>query len=186
MKHFAKSILNYFATFNETRFRFGTKQLAYQWGDQDQHTLDVLDLAIFPEFQARILDSIAANQPVQIRIRAGDYAIRLPRQPLVNRLRDFIQADHGADALRKILADHDFFAAPQSPPTGSVPGDLFSLPVDRQQKWLSSCREFNLRLRKEYARGLLEVQQSKLNELKLKLGLENAFAPVSLAARQEE
>lgn len=61
MKHFAKSILNYFATFNETRFRFGTRQLAYQWGDQDQHSLDVLDLAIFPEFQARILDSIAAN-----------------------------------------------------------------------------------------------------------------------------
>jgi hypothetical protein len=49
MKHFAKSILNYFATFNETRFRFGTKKLAYQWADHQQYALDILDLAVFPD-----------------------------------------------------------------------------------------------------------------------------------------
>ena len=39
MKNFAKSILNYFAVFNETRFRFSRK-LPYEWSD-DSFTLDL-------------------------------------------------------------------------------------------------------------------------------------------------
>ncbi len=45
MRNFAKSILNYFATYTETRFRFATKRLAHQWADDRQHDLYVLDLS---------------------------------------------------------------------------------------------------------------------------------------------
>lgn len=40
MRNFAKSVLNYFATYTETRFRFATKRLAYQWADDRQHDLN--------------------------------------------------------------------------------------------------------------------------------------------------
>ena len=186
MKHFAKSILNYFATFNETRFRFGTKRLAYQWADHQQHALDVLDLAVFPDIQARILGCIASNQPINIGVRNGEYAIRLNGRPLVERLLAHIQQECGVPALEKILGEHDFYADPDPVPQPNGATDLFSLPIDRQQKWLMACREYNLRLRKEYYRELLAVQQSKLNELKATLRLENAFPRVTLAARQEE
>jgi uncharacterized protein len=39
MKNFAKSVLNYFAAFNETRFRFSRK-LPYEWSN-DSFTLDL-------------------------------------------------------------------------------------------------------------------------------------------------
>ena len=186
MKHFAKSILNYFATFNETRFRFGTKKLAYQWADHQQHALDILDLAVFPDVQTRILDCIAASQPIDIHVSNGEYVIRINGRPLVDRLLAYIRQENGEPALEKILVEHDFYADPSPTPQTTETTDLFTLPIDRQQKWLMSCREYNLRLRKEYYRGLLDVQQSKLNELKATLRLENAFPRVSLAARPEE
>jgi very-short-patch-repair endonuclease len=186
MKHFAKSILNYFATFNETRFRFGTKRLAFQWADHQQHALDVLDLAVFSDIQTRILDCIAANQPININVTRGEYAIRINGRPLIDRLLASIHQDHSLPAFEKILGDHDFYAEAIPEPRSSATADLFSLPIDRQQKWLLSCREYNLRLRKEYYHGLLDIQQSKMNELKASLRLENAFPRVSLAARQEE
>jgi very-short-patch-repair endonuclease len=186
MKHFAKSILNYFATFNETRFRFGTKRLAYQWADHEHHSLDVLDLAVFPDVQSRILDGIAANQPINISVRLGEHVIYVNSRPLIDLLLVNIQKENGLPTLEEILGEHDFFAEDTPQPQDADRSDLFSLPIERQQKWLMACRDYNLRLRKEYSRGLLEIQQSKLNELKASLRLENAFPRVSLAARQEE
>ncbi len=51
---------------------------------------------------------------------------------------------------------------------------------------MESCRQYNLRLRKEYARRLLDLQQTKLDEIRASLRLINAFPRVSLNARQEE
>ena len=44
-----------FATYTETRFRFATERLAYQWADDQHQTLDVLDFGVFPDFQALYL-----------------------------------------------------------------------------------------------------------------------------------
>ena len=52
MKNFAKSILNYFAAFNETRFRFSSK-LPYEWSN-DPFTLD---FSVFPAFEKQLLDA---------------------------------------------------------------------------------------------------------------------------------
>ena len=56
MKNFAKSILNYFATFNETRFRF-SKKVSYAWTG-DTFTLN---LSVFPQFESALLDAVSAN-----------------------------------------------------------------------------------------------------------------------------
>jgi hypothetical protein len=61
MRNCAKSILNYFAAFNETRFTF-SKKLLYRWSDD----LLTLDLAVFPEFEEELLSAVAGNQPIRI------------------------------------------------------------------------------------------------------------------------
>lgn len=185
-KNFAKSVLNYFATYTETRFRFATKRLAYRWADDQHHALDVLDLAIFPDVQARILDCVAANHPINVRVQKGEYTIPLDGRPLVQRLLSYINQENGTDALEKELRDHDFYAEDNPLPAGGIATDLFKLPIDRQKKWLMACREYNLRLRKEFYRGLLDLQQSKLNQLRATLRLTNAFPRVTLPARQKE
>lgn len=186
MKNFAKSILNYFATYTETRFRFATKRLAYQWADDEHLVLDILDLAIFPDVQARILDCIAANKPINLSVQRGEYAIPLDGRPLVQRLLGYVTQENGIAALEKDLRDHDFYAEEKPLPASSVATDLFDLPVDSQKKWLMACRVYNLRLRDEFKRGLLDLQQSKKNQLQATLRLANAFPRVTLPARQEE
>jgi len=186
MKNFAKSVLNYFATYTETRFRFATRHLAYQWADNQQLALDVLDLAAFPDVQGRILDCVAANQPINVSVQKGEYAISLNGRPLVQRLLGFIGQKNGLGELEKNLRDHDFYAEERPLPAGGVATDLFDLPIDRQQKWLMACRKYNLRLRTEFRCGLLDLQQAKLNQLRATLRLVNAFPRVTLPARQEE
>jgi len=50
VKNFAKSILNYFAAFNETRFRFSSK-LPYEWSNDPL----TLDFSVFPAFEKQLL-----------------------------------------------------------------------------------------------------------------------------------
>jgi hypothetical protein len=82
MRNFAKSVLNYFATYNETRFRFG-KKLPYEWANDST----TLDLSVFPEFQQALLAAVRANAPFTFDIAPGRYRVQLDtgrfRQELV-------------------------------------------------------------------------------------------------------
>lgn len=184
MRNFAKSILNYFATYTETRFRFDKRNLAYQWADGQQLNMAVLDLAVFPEVQARIVDCIAASRPVELEIKKGECAIRLSGKPLVERLLEYVSKDGGVDSLEKLLTEYGFYAEPQPVPQGGEP-NLFNLPVNRRKAWLESCRQYNMRVRQVFAMRLIDMQQAKLDELRAALRIET-FPLTSLNARQEE
>jgi hypothetical protein len=186
VRNFAKSVLNYFATYTETRFRFATKRLAYQWADDLHLTLDVLDLAVFPDVQSRILDCVAASKPIQIAVQKGEHVIGLVGRPVVERLMDHVDARDSVADLESLLKEYGFYLEDKPKTTNKPVTDLFELPVDRRKAWLESCRQFNLRLRKEYSHGLIALQQAKLDELRASLRLVNAFPRTSLNARQEE
>lgn len=80
MKNFARSILNYFAAFNETRFRFNRK-LTYAWTDD----IFSLELSMFPEFQKQLLNAVAAGKPFELKIQKGQYVVDLPPDRLAGR-----------------------------------------------------------------------------------------------------
>ena len=67
MKKFAKSVLNYFATFNETRFRFN-KKLLYEWSNDSL----TLDFSVFPDFQNVLLASVTEKGPLKFSIAKGN------------------------------------------------------------------------------------------------------------------
>ena len=66
MKKFAKSVLNFFTTFNETRFRFN-KKLLYEWSNDSL----TLDFSVFPDFQNVLLASVTEKGPLQFSIAKG-------------------------------------------------------------------------------------------------------------------
>jgi very-short-patch-repair endonuclease len=186
VRNFAKSVLNYFATYTETRFRFATKRLAYQWADDQHHVLDVLDLGVFPSVQAHILDCVAANQPINLSVQQGEHTIRLDGQIVAQHLQAFVDRDDKASVLESLLREYGFYLEQPPQPAATQATDLFALPVDRRKAWMEACRQLNLRLRKEYSQRLIDLQTAKLEELRTALRLVNAFPRVSLNARQEE
>ena len=56
MNKLPKEILNYFATFTETRFNF-RRLINYKWTNSEL----TLDLSFFPEFQRTLLNKIEAG-----------------------------------------------------------------------------------------------------------------------------
>jgi len=72
MNTFAKSILNYFATYTETRFRFQSKSL-YKW--TNDHLTS--DFPVFPDFQKKLLDTIKAKSLIDFSVRKGEYTVVL-------------------------------------------------------------------------------------------------------------
>ncbi|MBN1101846.1 MAG: hypothetical protein JXL84_00380 [Deltaproteobacteria bacterium] len=71
MKNFAKSILNYFAAFNETRFRFSRK-LPYEWSN-DSFTLD---LSVFPAFEQQLIEVVAQGSPFRFEVSKEQHSVR--------------------------------------------------------------------------------------------------------------
>jgi hypothetical protein len=108
MKNFAKSILNYFAAFNETRFRFSRK-LPYEWTN-DTYTLD---LSVFPDFQRQLLNFISRGTPIQIEIRKGEHTVELDsrtfKEILLSRFSSRLNQDFLLSCIEKTRAS--FIAA---------------------------------------------------------------------------
>ena len=92
MENFAKSILNYFATFNETRFRF-SKKVSYAW------TSDIFtfDLSVFPQIEAALLDAIATNKRISITVREGEHTVILDASSFKAEMGAALNGDYGAD-----------------------------------------------------------------------------------------
>ncbi len=98
VRNFAKSVLNYFAAFSETRFRFSRK-LPYEWSD-DSFTLD---LSVFPDFQREMLAAMAGGAPFCIRVTKGKYAVALDPTTVTTELAAVVQASQRP----RRLAPHD-------------------------------------------------------------------------------
>lgn len=157
VRNFAKSILNYFAAFSETRFRFSRK-LPYEWSD-DSFTLD---LSVFPSFQSELLGGVAAGAPINLKIEKGKYAIAL--DPLVvtaemigivqtSLNKDFLlsQVEKAKAKLQEILPDLD----PQSIKSKAIAEGL---------------REYNLAFRREMLSHLTDLQARRISDLQAEFG----------------
>ncbi len=183
MRNFAKSVLNYFATYTETRFRFDTSNLLYRWADSTHLSMDVLDLAVFPDIQNRMLDCIAASRPVVLKIKRGEHTIRLSERPLVERLLAHLETVGTAESLELLLTQYGFYAEPEPVPAGGQP-TLFTLPINRDGKWRESCRIYNERLLQVFDQALADLKQAKLDELRFTQNIDT-FPSLTLNPQQE-
>jgi hypothetical protein len=150
---FAKSILNYFATYTETRFRFNAR-LPYAWAND----ILTLDFSIYPAFEAEVLAILASQALPDVRIRKGDHSVALDpdlvRTALLEALSPFLTSEslgRGISDYRKRFEE------------AGVKDEEEVLCQRARQEAFRAC---NLEMRKAYTATLTQLQANKVEELR--------------------
>jgi len=171
MENFSKSILNYFATYNETRFRFN-KKIPYAWSNDEL----TLDFSVFPEFERILLNSINNNQPFSLQISKDQYQVAIESENFKAQVLDAIDNSYNQKFLescinqaQKQYTNEKFFTVNEE---GIVTEDETDSELNGKI-WREGCRIFNLSLRDETAKILLNVQEQKEAELQNELDFEH-------------
>ncbi len=145
MKKFAKSILNYFAAFTETRFNFNRK-IDYVWTDDSLTS----DLSVFPEFQKTVLSEIKSGKKLNISIKKNDYCVKLDSDVFKNVLLKILNDKYDINFLNNIINEI------RSNNTNSNNNSVI----------INSFRKYNLEFRNSVREAILDIQKKKIDELK--------------------
>jgi len=81
VKNLAKSILNYYSTYNETRFRFDTR-INFAWTNDDR----TLDIPFFPDVAKNMLNEIQAGRRINLLIHPEEHSISLDKNAFIEEL----------------------------------------------------------------------------------------------------
>jgi len=184
MKNLPKEILNYFATFTETRFNF-RRLINYKWTNNEL----TLDLSLFPEFQLTLLQKIKEGNLSPILIKQGEYTISIPKDLLLVEIEKLLKGKFNKDYLEKCITDEYAQVAEQNKMfIADNEGDLKIVQDDEegkallaQQRELSQkegIRAFNIAFRRQLERLLNELQGKIVNQKKDELNIE--YAPASI------
>lgn len=151
MENFTKSILNYFAAYNETRFRFATK-IAQMWSNDEL----TLNLSVFPEFQNEIVKSITEKRTIDIKVQKLGYKLEIPYKNFKKKLKPLIDKDQ----FLKII--------------NSVRSELKDNDIEEDEE---VYRLFNIQLRKAFGVLLIDLQEEEKNRIIAENNLE--YLPLS-------
>ena len=151
MQNFAKSILNYYAAFNETRFRFTTKS-TQKWSNNDL----TLDFSVFPEFQKDLLTQLQKSGRVSLTLKPGDYIITLDSDEFKKRIIDLVELNCTPEQLTQLRTELES-----------------SLEEGAELDNYSLFRAWNLQFRKLFGELLLQLQEEKKQELIADLDIEH-------------
>jgi len=175
MKKFAKSILNYFATYTETRFNFRKKK-DYKWTDDSLTS----DLSVFPDFQKKILGSIKNGKKFNFEIKRGEYKVGLDentfKQKLVNKLESDYNLEYlktcikqSKDKLLNLYGDKIILLGEKGNKIDDEIG-LIDLKEEFQKQIFSEgSRKYNLAFRNAAKEILYKLQKQKIEQLKAEL-----------------
>ena len=169
MEKFTKSILNYFATYMETRFRFNTK-IGYKWTDDDF----TAELSVYPEFQKKIINYIKGKGNINFPVEKGEYSISIDDDFFKKELYQNIDTHYNLDFLKncidqariklrktesdKLIISDD--GKKQNAQAKVTPNKEFELKVLK-----AGFRQFNLTFRKAIQDSLIKLQKEKKEEL---------------------
>lgn len=166
MNNLSKSILNYFATFTETRFNF-KRMVNYRWTNNEL----TLDLPLYPDFQGLLLDSIKSGNAADITIKPGQYTLSLAKQEIILAITSAISSlDKGY--LEKLLTDE------LERMTNMVQSENNEDLDSHKVAWSEATRSYNLAVRKELEKVFLALQEKLLTQFKEEHGA-TSFPPSS-------
>ena len=182
MKNLPKEVLNYFATFTETRFNF-RRLINYKWTNNEL----TLDLSLFPAFQLTLLQKIKDGDLSPVVIKQGEYTILISKELILLEIEKLLKERFNKRYLEKCILDEYALVAEQNIifVTGDD-GDLKILQDNHeellaQQKELSQkegIRTFNIKFRRQLEKLLNELQEKIVNQKKEELNIE--YTPASI------
>ena len=148
MNNLPKQILNYFATFTETRFNF-KRLINYRWTNNEL----TLDLSLYPDFQRLLLDSIRNGALAEIAIIPGQHILVVKKEELVTTITKIIQDNFSAGLLQKIF-DEEINRTVEA----NQPNDNPGTQNNKSTAWREATRAYNLKLRKELENTLPAIE----------------------------
>ncbi|MFH1823755.1 MAG: hypothetical protein ABH873_00795 [Candidatus Firestonebacteria bacterium] len=169
MEKFTKSILNYFATYTETRFRFDTK-IGYKWTD-DSFTAE---LSVFPDFQKKVLDSIKEKGVLDISVKKGEYSVSIDEDDFKKELFQRLDSHYNLDFLKKCIeltrsklkkTESDKLIVSGEGKTQDTLGQIKPNKEFETKVLCEGIRQFNLAFRKDIHDSLIKLQKEKKEEL---------------------
>ncbi len=157
MRDFAKSVLNYFAAFSETRFRFN-KRLSYEWADD----VSTLDLSVFPAFEQELLNAVAAGAPFSLSVSPGRHCVILDPEKVRAHMLGIVRDKLDAAALEAHVVE--------------VRQRLEEALLEDERDGIEKravnegLRQYNLALRQAVQDGLVKLQNDRIEELRGEFG----------------
>jgi len=171
MKNFSKSILNYFATYNETRFRF-SKKIPYAWTNDEL----TLDFSVFPELERKLLIAILEENSISIKVKKGQYQVKIDqdlfKRKLIERIEenfDLVFLESCITRSKEQFENKRAFIVDEKGITEEHELDLEKNP----EIITEGFRNYNLALREEIERILINLQSEKESELQDKYNFEH-------------
>ncbi len=179
MKNLPKEILNYFATFTETRFNF-RRLINYKWSNNEL----TLDLSFFPEFQELLLKKIKLGDLSSISIKQGDYTIKIDKAEIVSEVKKLLVDKFNANYLEQCIKDEYAHIVNQNRTfVADKNGDLILAEDNEENKDLlleqkasaqkEGVRVYNIALRRQFEKMLSELQDAIVDRKKAELNIEH-------------
>ena len=159
-------ILNYFATFTETRFNF-RRLINYYWTDNEY----TLDLSLFPNFEKALLGQIKAGSKDEISITPGTHTVSISQKDLQFEMKNILKSSCSKGKIGEFIEVERGILMKQtleSDGGADVEGKV----------WREGSRKYNLQLRKELEASIIRLQEKILAEHKEETGVTN-FAPTN-------
>ncbi|MCK5680949.1 hypothetical protein KAI46_09095, partial [bacterium] len=100
MKKLPQEILNYFATYTETRFNF-RRLVNYKWTNDEK----TLDFSLFPGFQQSLLGKIATGNLIPVVIQPCEHAIVICRDSVLVEIEKLLRGKFSSDYLENCIKD---------------------------------------------------------------------------------
>jgi len=183
MSNLPKQILNYFATFTETRFNF-RRLINYKWTNNEL----TLDLSFFPEFQLLLLKKVKDGDLSPITIRQSEYTIFISKELFLFEIETLLKSKFNKAYLEKCINDEYAQISQNKTFTAGESGEI-ALAQDSEaghdllarQKALAQkegLRTYNLAFRRQFEETLNDLQDKIVEQKKVEFNIE--YAPSSI------
>jgi len=184
MKNLPKEILNYFATFTETRFNF-RRLINYKWSNNEL----TLDLSFFPGFQVLLLKKIKLGDLSSITVKQDEYTIKISKEELIVEIKKLLIDKFNAAYLKQCIADEYAHEIEQNKifVAGENGGLMLAQENDEGKKLLAEqktlaqkegIRIYNLALRRQFELMIIRLQDKIVDQKKVEFNIEHAPASI--------
>ena len=167
MNNLPKQILNYFATFTETRFNF-RRLINYKWTNDEL----TLDFSLFPDFQQKLLEKIKNGDVSPETIGQNEYSIIIPKEQILFEVQKLISKELDSSCLKKFICDEE------SNIDSEIKDDPKLFEQKKELAQAEALRLYNLTLHRQFESILNALQEKITDQKKDELGVE--YTPPSI------
>lgn len=173
MDKFAKSILNYFATFTETRFSF-QKKIDYKWTDNSL----TLEFSVFPKFQQILIDNIQDGTPFNLTVEKGEFSVLLDENHFKKTLLSLLESSYNLEYLNNCVnqarenllkQENDKVVVSSKSNTKEIYSEIKENPEFNKKVLQEGLRKYNLAFRQAVRKTILTLQEEKKEALQHEL-----------------